>query len=122
MNTEKEIMSLDTEIKALKARYPIAASNVKFYVSTSQEFDVISQPVARFQFTPTYGTGQVSFTRLHAVVNWNGMDVYFPQVTEPQDGTGNVVIQVQFGYYSPSTTYKVRIIASGSSTGTFTML
>lgn len=122
MDTEREISRLDNEIKALKSSYPIAASNMRFYVITSQNFAVSGQQIVRFQFTPTYGAGSVSFTRLHAITTWNGIDYSFPQVTEPQDGSGNVVIKIQLGYYSASNVYNIKIIASGASTGTFTML
>lgn len=122
MNTETELINLENELKALKAAYPVAASNLRFYIITSQEFNVTSDgnPV-RFQFTPNFGAGHVIFERLRATVTQEGQEVFREQVTEPQDGTGNVVISVHLGA-TQGVNYIVRIIASGSSTGSFSML
>lgn len=122
MNTETELTNLDNEIKALKSAYPVAASNLRFYIITSQNFEVTSDgnPI-RIQFTPTFGGGSTIFERLRAVVVYDGQEVFREQVTEPQDGTGNVVIQVDLGA-TQGLNYTVRVIASGISTGSFSML
>ena len=122
MNTESEIVSLENEIKALKAAYSIAASNVRFYITTSQNFNVTSDgnPI-RIQFTPTYGYGSTVFIRLRAVVIQDNQEVFREQVTEPQDGSGHVVIRVDLGA-TQGVDYTVRVIATGSSTGSFSML
>ena len=122
MNTETELTNIENELKAIKAAYPVAASNLRFYIITSQDFNVTSDgnPI-RFQFSPNYGGGHVVFERLRAVVIQEGQEVFRDQVTEPQDGTGNVVIRVHLGA-TQGVDYIVRIIASGSSTGSFSML
>ena len=123
MNAESQLNALEAEIKALKASYPIAASKAKFYVQTSQEFTVSGTPSARFKFRPNYGLGKVSFTRLRASVMIGDAPVGFsPQATESQDGSGEVILSLRFEPYSASTVYKVRIIASGTSPGSFSML
>lgn len=121
MDTEQELVNLENEIRALKTVHPVAASLLKFYIITSQEFTVTGVLIARFQFTPTPNPGGEVYVNLRAVVTEGGSEVPREQVTEPQDGTGNVVIQVQMGA-DTSKTYKVKIIASGSTPGTFTML
>ena len=122
MNTETEIVGLENEIKALKAAYSIAASNVRFYITTSQNFSVTSDgnPI-RIQFTPTYGYGSTVFIRLRAVVIQDNQEVFREQVTEPQDGSGHVIISVDLGA-TQGVDYTVRVIATGSSTGSFSML
>lgn len=123
MNAETQLKALEDEIKALKASFPIAASKAKFYVQTSQEFTISGQPVARFKFRPNYGLGKISFTRLRASITIGDAPAgYAPQVVEPQDGSGEVILQVQFEPYTSSTQYKVRIIASGTSSGSFSVL
>lgn len=123
MNTEQHLVTLEEEIKALKANYPLAASNMRFYVTSSEVFSVSGQPTARFKFTPNYGGGKNIFVNLRAIINIGSNPVgYSPQVNEPQDGSGDVVIQVKFDQYSSSTVYSVQIVASGANTGTFAML
>lgn len=122
MNTEQELTTLENEIRALKGAYPVAASNMRFYIVTSQEFNVTSNgnPI-RIQFAPNYGSGSVIFERLRGVVVQSGQEVFREQVTEPQDGTGNVVLRIDLGV-NQGVQYKVQVIASGMSTGTFSML
>lgn len=123
MSAEKQLRALESDIKSLKASYPIAGSKVKFYVQTSQEFTVSGQEVVRIKFTPTYGLNRTSFTKLRASISIDGSPAgYSPQVNEPQDGSGSTVIRVQFSPYSSATNYSLRIIASGTSTGSFAML
>ncbi len=125
MNTEIEIKRLEESVKSLKANYPIAASKAKFYVTESDVFDVEGESTARFQFTPNYGTGKKNLIKLTAVeVGFSQDDqttIFPPQFNEPQDGSGNVVIQVS----GDGTTYamsEIKIIASGTTTGTFSQL
>lgn len=123
MNAEKQLKALESDVKGLKASFSIAASKAKFYVQTSQEFTVSGQRTARFKFTPNYGLGKVSFTRLRASIMIGDAPAgYAPQVVEPQDGSGETVLQVQFEPYYATTVYKVKIIASGTSPGSFSML
>lgn len=123
MNTEKQLKDLQNAIKALKTTYPIAASKAKFYVQTSQEFTISGRPTARFKFRPNYGLGKISFTRLRASIMIGDTPAgYAPQIVEPQDGSGETILFVQFEPYTTSTNYKVKIIASGTSPGSFSML
>lgn len=124
MNTEAQINRILSEIRANKASAPTAASNVKTYVQTSQSFMVQGEEKPRFRFTPNYGMGRTQLITLRSVVLVNGelSDANNLFVNEPQDGSGNVDIQVQFFPYDPSQTYEVKIIASGTSTGSFAVL
>lgn len=122
MNSEHELVTLENELKALKATYPVAASSLRFYIVTSQTFNVTSTgSQIRIKFTATFGGGKTVFVRLRAVVENQGQEVFREQVTEPQDGTGNVVIRIDLGA-TQGINYKVRVIANGSSTGVFSML
>lgn len=123
MDVEKQLRSLENSLKSLKASYPVAASKIKTYVQTSREFSVTGAEKPRFKFTPNYGRGQNQITTLRPVVTIDNNPVgYSPFVNSPQDGSGEVVIQIQFDPYVATTTYKVRIIASGTSPGSFSML
>lgn len=123
MDAETQLKNLETEIKSLKASFPIAGSKVKFYVQTSQEFTVKGQQTVRIRFTPNYGKGKVNFINLRAVALADGATMgYTYQVVEPQDGSGSVVIRVQLVPYSETNTYTIRVTASGTSNGVFIML
>lgn len=121
MNTETELKRLEGDVKGLKTAYPVAGSKVKFYVIKSVEFDVIGSQEARFRFRPNYGQGKISFTRLTATAKTDDNPTeYAPeQVNEPQDGSGDTIIKIRFEQYSATATYHVRIIASGTSPGSF---
>lgn len=125
MNAETEIKRLENDVKGLKASYPIAASKAKFYVAESQVFDVTGQSVARFRFRPNYGRGKTAFIKLVVNAVWDSDQDQFmrfpPQVNEPQDGSGDIFIKVALR----GTTFeisKIKIIASGSTTGTFSQV
>ena len=124
MNTEIELKRLENDVKSLKEVYPVAASKVKFYVFSSPEFHITGSQEARFKFTPSYGRGRLSFTRLSATARiGDNPTVFAPeQVNEPQDGSGSVVIKIRFENYSPDATYHVKLMASGTSPGTFTQI
>ena len=120
MITEQQINALETEIRALKATYPVAGASVRFYVTKSQDFDVTGGGICRIKFTPDKGHGSDVFIRLLATVTYNNNEVFREQVTEPQDGSGDVIIAIQMGVNPYN--YVVQVIASGASSGTFTML
>lgn len=123
MDAERDLMALEDEMKALKATYPVAASKVRFVVQTSQVFSVRGQREVRIKFTPNHGLGKPSFTTLRAsIAIENNETSPIPQVNEPQDGSGEVVIKIKFDQYSATTTYQIKIIASGPSAGSFSML
>ena len=125
VTVEKRLTALENEIKALKAIYTIAGGLARMYVQTSGSFAVggsSSFHSARIQFTPTYGMGRNNLITLMPIVTstyagytWDTIPNF---VVEPQDGSGNVVVEV----YNLVNTDSVRIIASGSSPGTFTRL
>lgn len=117
-------MALEREIKALKATYPVAGSNMSFAVTQSQTFSLTNQgETVRIQFTPNRPTNGPAFTTLRASIKIADAEAgYSPQVNEPQDGTGAVVIRIQFDQYSSATTYRVTVIATGPSAGTFRVL
>lgn len=123
MDTEVQIKNLETDIKSLKGAFPIAASKIKTYVQTSQDFTVSGVEKPRFKFTPNYGLGRAQITELRPIVTIGDAPVGFsPFVNLPQDGSGEVTIELQFSPYSPSANYTVKIVASGTSPGSFSML
>lgn len=118
MNTEQELTVLENELRALKAMHPVAASMLRFYTTTSEIFTLNGGSIYRIQFTPTPNPGGTVFIKLRAV-RTDGFIMI--QATEPQDGTGNVVVRVETGP-SLSKIWSFRVIATGSAPGTFTML
>lgn len=120
MITEQQIVELENELHALKSVYPVAGSTIKFYVTTSQDFGVTGGGICRIKFIPDQGHGKPVFVRLRAVVFYQNREVSREQVVEPQDGSGDVVIAIQMGVNPYD--YTVRVIASGATPGTFTML
>lgn len=123
MNTEQQIKDLENAIKALKASQPVAASKIQTSVQASQEFEVTGNPAPRFKFTPHTGAGKNIFVTLRAMVTIGGQPAGFsPFVNEPQDGSGNVIIKVQFDNYYSSTVYTVKIFSVGTNSGSFSML
>lgn len=124
MDTENALKTLENDIKGLKTAYPVSASKAKFYVTKSQEFQITGQQQVRFKFTPNYGLGRTSYTRLTATCKTNDNTTeYSPeQVNEPQDGTGVTVIRIRFEQYLASDTYKIKLIATGTSPGSFSQI
>lgn len=127
MNTETELTRLENDIKSLKASYPIAGSKAKFYVTKSEVFDVAGQTEVRIRFRPNYGQGKLSFTRLTAAeVGFSEQDtpeIFPPQVVEPQDGSGDVIIKiVGGGAGSAYQMSKIQVTASGTSPGVFSQI
>lgn len=123
MNTETQLKALLSDIKSLKAIYPVAASKVKFYVTTSQTFTSTGNRTVRIKFTPTGISGKNILINLRANITIEGNAVGFePFVNEPQDGSGAAIIKVQFDNYSSSTTYQIKVTATGVASGSFSML
>lgn len=123
MQTEQKIKELEDMAKSLKAVQPIAASKIQTSVQASQEFTVVGNPAPRFKFTPNVGSGKNIFVNLRAQVTIKNDPAGFsPFVNEPQDGSGNVIIKVQFDNYSATTVYTVKIFAVGTNSGSFSML
>lgn len=122
-NTQKEIKALQNAIKALKANYPVAGSKVKFYHQESQDFQFTGVPGPRIKFTPYYGGAKNHLITLRAKILVSGNQSGFePFINEPQDGSGAVVVRVQFEQYSASTQYTVKIYADGTSPGSFSVV
>lgn len=123
MNTETKLKALLNDVKALKASYPVAASKTKFYISTSQTFTSTGNPYVRIKFTPTGISGKRLLVNLRANITIDDNPTGFePFYNEPQDGTGEVIIRVSFDPYSSSTTYQIKVTATGTAPGTFSML
>lgn len=123
MNTESKLKALLDDIKSLKAICPVAASKVKFYISTSETFTSQGNPSVRIKFTPTGISGKNLLVNLRASISIDGNPTGFePFVNEPQDGTGSVVIKVQFDNYSSSTTYQIKVTATGVAPGSFSVI
>lgn len=126
MDIERQLSNLENDVRALKANYSVAASKLGLYITESQNFTLASNyPNSdQIEFTPTYGLGRTSYTKLRAVVKANGNPVgYQLSVNEPQDGSGKTVIRIQV-IRPPfdTSTYTAKIYAVGTSPGTFRML
>lgn len=122
-NTENEIKSLGNVIKALKANFPIAASKVKFYHQQSQEFRFTGVRSPRIKFTPYYGGARNHLITLRAKILVSGVQSgWEPFVNEPQDGSGSVVVKIEFDFYSAGAEYTVIVFADGTSPGTFSVV
>lgn len=126
INTERRLKDLENEIKALKATYSLAGGLAKMYVQTSDEFTESGggqyYHMARFKFTPTYGSGKNNLITLTPIMTYSYVGYIYeviPKfVIEPQNGTGEVIIRI----FDLIDGFKVKIIAVGSSPGTFTKL
>lgn len=122
-NTEREIKALQNAIKALKVSYPVAASKVKFYHVVSPDFQISGQRTVRIRFRPYYGGAKNHLITLRARILASGnQSGWEPYVNEPQDGSGDVIIKIEFDSYSASTTYTVKVFADGTSPGTFSVI
>ena len=125
-SAEVELKRIEDEMKALKASYPIVASKVKFYLTRSEIFTVSGGGIVRFKNTPNYGRGKTMLNTLSAVIkdypaSPENIEVVPVQYNEAQDGTGDVVINVNLSSFYGSG-WKLQITAQGVSTGTFSQL
>ena len=124
-STEVELKRIEDEMKALKASCPIVASKIKFYRTRSQTFTVSAGGIVRFKFTPNYGRGKRMLNTLSALIvdypNPDTPELVPIQYNEAQDGSGDVVINVNLGSWYGSG-WKLQITAQGVSTGTFSQL
>ena len=121
MNAEKQLKALLGDLRSLKASYPVAGSKVKFYVTESQEYTISGRANVRLKFTPSYGRGRKVLVTLRPKVTISGSPVGFePSVNEPQDGSGEVVLKIDFE--SPSATHQVKVFASGTTPGVFSVI
>lgn len=131
ITTEKRIKDLQNENKARKLAYPVVGSRVKFVSQTSQTFTKVGGGyevlTIRVKFTPlqTRPNGR-SIIELRPQIS-----IYsdFSQLTarlfflnEPQTGDGSIIVKTAIQTPSSPTTYYIRVIASGSSLGTFEIL
>lgn len=122
VNTEKRLIALENELKALKAICPISGRLAKMYVQTSDSFTIgggATLHAAVFSFTPKYGRGQNNLitltpnvTSTYAGIYWDSIPIY---ANLPQDNSGTVTIKI----FNLINTDVVKIIASGTSEGTF---
>jgi hypothetical protein len=133
MNTiERQIKNLEDENKARKASYQVAGGKVEFIMQTSQTFHKVgsdNNPVpARIKFIPDKPNANgISLITLSSQVAYND-NFTFPtedatSYNEPQSGDGSVIINIlaaRIPYIA--TDYYFRVIATGPSTGVFTML
>ena len=120
--TEKRLAKLEDELRSLKSTYSIAGSLAKMYYQQSSPFLVgggESVHAARFKFTPKYGRNHANLTKLFAYVDGHYVGHTYikfnPFFVEPQDGSGEVIIQV----LELGPTDEVTIIAKGPSPGEF---
>lgn len=114
MTTEQELKEIENEIKALKAAYPVAGVNMQFYVTESP---IYSGTDLKIQFSADYGHGSYIFVRVCLITYKNGEEYYAQQIVKPQDGSGNIVVE-----WGGDSNYTCKVIASGATPGTFSLL
>lgn len=123
MRVEQELANIDNKIKSIKAAYRVSGGMVDFKMQKSQNFTLTNVATATFRFTPTYGMGKKNLIDLRPVVYVQGqVYAFYFYRNIPQDGSGNVDIQIVFDSYSPNITHTVNIIATGTSEGTFSRI
>lgn len=122
MRVEQELSNLDNKIKSIKAAYKVSGGMVDFKMQKSQNFTVTNEASATFRFTPTYGMGKKNLIDLRPAATISGNSTYILYRNKPQDGSGNVDIEIVFELYSPGITYTINIFATGTSEGTFSRI
>lgn len=129
--TQQRIQQLINENEARKASYPIAGSLVKFVSQTSQTFIRVGGGSAfitlRVKFTPLQpGPDGKSIIELNPQVSiQSDFSTLYPRLmsyNEPQSGDGSIIVRFSIQTPSSPTTYYIRVIANGSSLGTFEIL
>jgi hypothetical protein len=130
-NIEQRIANLENENKARKASYPVAGSLVRFVSQTSQVWTKTgggNVPITvRVKFTPARpSSGGRSIIELSPRVSINSdFSTTYPRLTfvnEPQSGDGSIIMRTSIATPGNVATYYIRVVATGSSAGTFTLL
>lgn len=122
MRVEQELANIDNKIKSIKAAYKVSGGMVDFKMQKSQSFSVTNSATATFRFTPSYGMGTNNLIDLRPSATIDGNSTFILFRNKPQDGSGNVDIEIVFEIYSPGITYKINIFATGTSEGTFSRI
>lgn len=131
ITTEKRIKDLQNENRARKSAYPVAGSLVKFVSQTSQTFTKVGggyvMLTIRVKFTPfqTSPSGRSIIELRPQISIYSDFSTLTPRlffVNEPQTGDGSIIVRTAIQTPSNPTTYYIRVIASGSSLGTFEIL
>ena len=122
MKVEQELASIDNKIKSIKAAYRVSGGMVDFKMQKSRTFSVTNAASATFRFTPNYGMGKNNLIDLRPVATIDGNSTFILFRNKPQDGSGNVDIEIVFEIYSPGITYKINIFATGTSEGSFSRI
>lgn len=119
INTQAKLKKMEDDLKAMKACYNTAGSLVKMHVQKSEQFSATSNfETMRIKFTPKYGFGRSNLINLWPIVKKQSVVVWNPFMQKPQDGSGEVIIEI-YNLFPGET---VEIIVSGTSPGTFTRL
>lgn len=131
-NLEERIAELENENKARKASYQIAGGKVAFVRQASDAYHFIGSnniPVAvRIKFTPDkISENGTSLTSLYSQAYYDqALTLPVEDTTsynEPQSGDGSVIINILSAHVPfLDLDYYYRVIATGPSKGTFTLL
>lgn len=119
---QQRLAALENLEKSLKSTFPVAGSLVKFVVTKSQYFRIVTQAnetiTARFRFTPSKSLGQNNLITLAAeTVSTKYPCLYY---VSPQNGDGSLVLTMTIpGQLMETTTREVQITALGTVSGTF---
>jgi len=130
--TERRIVALENGNKARQASYQVAGGKVDFVMQTSQTWHIVGNnntPVAvRIKFQPDKPSPEgVSLTSLSSQVSYNSSFTWPTEdataYNEPQSGDGSVIINILAARVPfANTDYYFRVVSTGPSTGTFTLL
>lgn len=126
---EKRLATLENTLKALKASYPTSGSNARLYV-TKATFDVSisNETTIQIKFTPQYGQGKILMATAGGTaikLTGTGLYTFWGAHQAIQDGSGNVIIKFpflnEFGSIATDI-YRLSVVISATSPGTFTQL
>lgn len=122
---EQRLAALENQEKVNKATFPIAGSLVKLVVTKSRSFSLqipaASSATIKVKFTPSKNLGQNNFINLTA--ESTGTKYPCQYYTSPQTGDGTATITaVVEGSFLETLTANIIITASGTVTGSFTIV
>ena len=127
-NTEKRLSNIEKSLKELKAAYLTSGANVKLY-NTSDEITVTvtNTTMVRIKFTPKYKASGTVMTNLSGkITRISGSSTFtFWGAHQETQVDGDSIICFPFLNNVGGTitaTFKLTIIASGTSPGTFTRI
>lgn len=123
ISTEQRLLKLEEEAKSLKATYTVSGSLVEMFTQKADfRISGTQHDVVRIRFRPQYGRGQNNLIKLSVMIPDGVYGQERPSFfVEPQDGSGDVVARIYVDWHE-GMTYTIRVIASGTSPGTFSRI